>query len=364
MHLSITPLDTVFFRDGKAFTMGEETQADGLFPPPPAVLRGALRTRYFTEHPDELRHAATENDPTAETRITGMGLRNSDTGMTYFPVPRDLVHRKDAEKESEMVLARPVKSSPRFVDSSTLEAPLTHPATVESPGDAYLESLDLEHYLSSAKVQKASFWVTKQHDLVQSEPKIGIMRNRDTGGAQEGHLYRVGFRRLKQDIAFAVKVDGLKLDKSGLLKLGGEHKAAYYETVDSSWPLPKVPVSSIEETECLRLYLATPALFQQGWLPSWVDPDTHEAHLGGCRLKLYSAAVGKPSFIGGWNMKKRRPKPMRKAVPSGSVYYFKLTDGSVDDLVQQVHGQSISDYRTRDGFGICYVGVAPPPKAG
>lgn len=362
MHLSITPLDTVFFRDGKAFTMGEETQADGLFPPPPAVIRGALRTRYFTEHPETLRHAATEEDPTAEVRITGMGLRDTDDNITYFPVPRDLVHRKDAEVDEEMVLSHPVSTSSQFANSSTLEAPLTHPATVESPGDTYLELLDLKQYLSCTDFQGASFFGTRQRDLVQTEPKIGIMRNRATGGAEEGHLYRVGFRRLKPNIAFTVEVEGLTLDPNGLLKLGGEHKAAYYETIDSPWPLPEAPASSIEDTGCLKLYLATPALFEQGWLPSWVDPNTHEAHLGGCTLKLYSAAVGKPSFIGGWNMKERRPKPMRKAVPSGSVYYFKITDGSVDDLVRHAHGTSISDYRSRDGFGVCYVGAAPYPQ--
>ena len=33
MLAKITPLDTVFFRDGKPFSWGEETWAEGIFPP-------------------------------------------------------------------------------------------------------------------------------------------------------------------------------------------------------------------------------------------------------------------------------------------------------------------------------------------
>ena len=45
--LLLNPTDTIFFRDGRPFNMGEDTYAQGIFPPPPSVLYGALRTAYM-----------------------------------------------------------------------------------------------------------------------------------------------------------------------------------------------------------------------------------------------------------------------------------------------------------------------------
>mgnify|MGYP006274487655 CR=1 len=360
MHLSITPLDTVFFRDGKAFTMGEESQADGLFPPPPSVVRGALRTRYFTEHPGDLSEAATENDPTREATITGLALRDKDTDTTYFPLPRDLVKRKDAEEDDttvSVVATSPMEPPKGFCGSSAVPAPLTHPATVGSPKSAWVSHETLHAYLHGTLEEPTD--ARLQKSLVRTEPKIGVMMNRQTRGAKEGHLYRVGFRRLADDVAFAVQVENLSLAESGLLKLGGEAKAAHYQDVKTDWPAPAPPIEAIENSGTLTLYLATPALFDGGWLPSWIDPEAdYTGTLGGCTLKLYTAAVGKPQVIGGWDMKKNRPKPMRKAVPAGSVYRFTVESGSVQDAIDRLHGVSCSDHWTKDGFGIGYVGVA------
>ena len=44
MTIQLDALDTLFFKDGKPFSLGEETWADGIFPPPPSVVYGATRT--------------------------------------------------------------------------------------------------------------------------------------------------------------------------------------------------------------------------------------------------------------------------------------------------------------------------------
>ena len=44
MVIKIRPLDTLFFRTGKPFTMGEDTWAESLFPPYPSTLYGAIRS--------------------------------------------------------------------------------------------------------------------------------------------------------------------------------------------------------------------------------------------------------------------------------------------------------------------------------
>jgi len=54
MRIEIKSFDTLFFRDGKPFTMSEDNWADGIFPPPPSVIYGALRAAYFAQYPSEL----------------------------------------------------------------------------------------------------------------------------------------------------------------------------------------------------------------------------------------------------------------------------------------------------------------------
>jgi CRISPR-associated protein Cmr3 len=39
--------------------------------------------------------------------------------------------------------------------------------------------------------------------------------------------------------------------------------------------------------------------------------------------------------IGGWNMAKNQPKPMRKAVPAGSVYYFRLENEDYTEKIEK-----------------------------
>lgn len=358
MHLSITPLDTVFFRDGKAFTMGEESQADGLFPPPPSVVYGALRTRYFTEHPDELPKAEEPEDPTGTARITGLGLRRG--GGTLFPLPRDLVQQQ-RETAPEVVSLRPVAGD-ALPGSTPVPAPLTHPATVESVEGGYLHQRDLTTYLHSAD-WSTTYRYHREEDLVQTESKVGIKQNRATRGAQEGHLYRIGFRRLAPNVSLSVDVHGLPLRSSGLLKVGGEGKAARFQTLDQEWPHPDPPLEAIRETGCFKAYLATPALFESGWLPSVLDAETLQGRVGSAQFSLYAAAVGKSVYIGGWDMKEGKPKPMLKAVPAGSVYYFRLQDGTPEGVADAWHAKSISDERAPEGFGLCYVGAARPPRS-
>jgi CRISPR-associated protein Cmr3 len=47
--IEIHALDTLFFRDGKPFERGEESVANGSFPPLPSVIYGALRTAFLGE---------------------------------------------------------------------------------------------------------------------------------------------------------------------------------------------------------------------------------------------------------------------------------------------------------------------------
>lgn len=68
MLIDIKPLDTLFFRDGKPFSMGDNDWADGIFPPHPSVFYGALRSAYIGKNIDCIGKISNKSDPDDPTQ--------------------------------------------------------------------------------------------------------------------------------------------------------------------------------------------------------------------------------------------------------------------------------------------------------
>ncbi len=362
--IRIDAVDTLFFRDGKPFTMGAETWADAVFPPPPSVVYGALRNQYFGENPGQLNLANTTGDPTSTLKIHSIALLKEDILLKkdrlFFPLPLDYVADK-TKKLTGLLLQR--QEPPEMVSScwpgiiSVFAASNDQSVKTESQG--FLDGEIFSVYLKSPP-STVSYTTLKQHST--PEPKIGIARNGKTHTVEEGRLYRVDMRRLQAERKFGdppssplslyVQFSGLPIADQGVFRLGGEGKLAAYQSVDV--PLPTAPTI---QGERLKLYLATPAIFDQGWLPSWIDSKTLQ--VGGkyqhLQLTLETALPGKPINIGGFDMKAGRPKIMRRAVPAGSIYVF-TCKGDIQQAVTAFHNQCISDISSHEGFGLTFVG--------
>jgi CRISPR-associated protein Cmr3 len=155
-----------------------------------------------------------------------------------------------------------------------------------------------------------------------------------------------------EDIDLAVDFSGIELEEKGLLRLGGEGKAVSYEVIENKqeFGFPEIKKEFV-------MYLATPAIFTNGWLPGFINPDDFTGEImKGLKVKLVSAILSRPQLIGGFDMKDLKPKPMLKAVPAGSVYFFEIQSGD-GKLLQTINGKSISDYNEKEGFGISYYGL-------
>jgi len=50
LKLFIEPLDVTLFRDGRTYNAGEDHAASSIFPPPPSVIQGMLRTAYLAQN--------------------------------------------------------------------------------------------------------------------------------------------------------------------------------------------------------------------------------------------------------------------------------------------------------------------------
>jgi CRISPR-associated protein Cmr3 len=156
-----------------------------------------------------------------------------------------------------------------------------------------------------------------------------------------------------------VDFEGLEdFPEGAMIRIGGEAKSAFTRKTDEFKPpeLSDATMNKIAKEKRFKLYLATPALFENGWLPALINKKTLQGERDGLSLKLLTVAIGKSISIGGWDMHKKSPKEMRKAVPSGSVYYFEIIDGAVNKVYQQFHYNNISDYGAEQGFGLVFVG--------
>ena len=185
-------------------------------------------------------------------------------------------------------------------------------------------------------------------------------------------LYRINMSRFKNsdgNYGFIVDYECREVlsETGGLLKLGGEGKSFVYGHSNFDINLLSSHLESvktaIQSTSRFKLYFATPTIFQQGWLPSWLIAIRFRVSIR-CTVRRilnssYTAAVGKPISVGGWNMAKGEAKPTHRAVPAGSVYYFELSDGNrIDDLIAAFHYKNISDERSEEGFGLALIGIA------
>ncbi len=382
MRLFLQANDTFFFRDGRPFTKGDQSEGYSIFPPLPSTILGALRTAYIAEHGDLSafyagKMAMTIGTPDSLGSISLNGVFLADRNSTiYYPIPLDLVVKKK-ETDNRLYLLKVGTESSNLSSNASLTYLLKWfgAEDVESETNGRLEGIVMAEYLLGGQTE---FGFRPIEDFIRFEPKIGIERDYRTSSAKDNMLYRINMSRFQSqflkknerkalsDLGFVVDYQcKIELPENGMLKLGGEGKSfTYKQSCYHTDPLAaEEDMTALKEvihsSGFFKLYFATPAIFDHGWLPKWIDKTTYNAQYESLSFELITAAVGKPIAIGGWDMKKNMPKPTRQAVPAGSVYYFKLPDEScVDAIVDTFHYKNISDCQAAEGFGLCFVGVS------
>ncbi len=362
MPVEIQPFDSLFFRNGKPFSMGEEVWGGGMFPPPPSVVYGALRTAFFSRNLAQLSQANEAGDVSLKLRIRQVLLSklSSESGKTevYFPCPFDVVESKNRAGTQALL------SLTKWAGISS--HPTQHLLTVKDQNILPVNSLGGGHWISLNQFKAYLLYGDAPAPYPASafmipEPKIGIQKSRASGKAADGMLYRVGMTRPQSGVGLYVdwvaEDSGFQLSEAGFLKLGAEGKSASFQQSPLSIDIKAPQI----EGNVIKLVFTTPAVFEHGWLPGSIDPKTRKGAWGGEPVEVLTAAFNRAAYQGGFSMKATKnqpfgPKPMRKAVPAGAVYYIRI-DGDVQQAVESLHGQCLSDYDAdQQGFGLAFVG--------
>lgn len=362
-YIKLNAVDALFFRDGKPFTMGDDNVGVSMFPPPPSVLRGMVRTLYFADLGGDVTLANIPGDPTAKATIDFFALAN-DRNELLFPMPADLIVEKvpAGQPYQPEWLFQGVPAGNMSASSYNLPLLLhTDPAKanikLEDPfGKVYLTTGEMQNYLKGIKPADA----VNIRDWLTTEPKVGIGRCNFSRTANDtGLLYQIQMQRpettKKGKLGMVIGYNGLNIKgKYPFVRLGGEGKMAEFYSLNPQ-QIPTLPKPQLTQSARVKMYLSTPALFEEGWQPIALLKDFD--------IEIEACVMGRYQSYGGWDMEQRKPKPMFKGVPAGSVYYLNSNDiQKLQAFIDTFHGQrlthpvSIPEAYAKDGFGIVWFG--------
>lgn len=336
----IEPLDVLFLRGNKLF--GDPGSfGESLVPPWPSAAAGAIRARMLADDGIDLAAFAKGQieHPTLGTpenpkdfAVTHFHLaRRTDRGIEILVAPpADLVIGKGEGGNHSVRRLRPVQLPDTGIVSSTALPQLAVLAEKErsKPASGYwLKQSGWEKYLRGETPTADD--LTESGDLWQIDPRVGVGLDAGMRRAAEGRLFSVQAVALARDAGFLVGITGAEPPADGLLRLGGDGRAAAIHTV--SCALPEPDYEAITQARRCRLVLTTPGLFSGGWLPTGADSegrfDLHDV-----RGRLVCAAVPRAEVISGWDLATNRPKPAQRVAPAGSVWWLDDLDATPEAL--------------------------------
>lgn len=370
--VDIHALSPLLWRDGRPFTAADstETAARSLPLPLPSTIAGFLRTQIGrAERADWNNHEHLKN--LHGLQICAPLLVRGDE--IVLPAPRDAVVFKKNDVASVMRLEPRELTAGEGTNLPEGLLPLEVTEDVKpEPGYNFWTAQEMERWLLG------EIFVPKEViPGLPTDTRVHVAMDKQTGKGIDGQLYSVAYRTLEsgngvqnyQPWSIRARLslpNGQTPASIGLL--GGEGRPVAVEVKDDLskywFDCPhaiKTAFDSLKAGHRVRMVLATPAIFQHGWKPGWLDR-FGEQHLprglSKVKLKLVAAAVGRREGVSGWNLRTNQPKAVRWMVPAGSVYFFEVEGGDPKDLLESwLRPVSDIEQDRKDGFGLAMWGV-------
>ncbi|MBI1747850.1 MAG: type III-B CRISPR module-associated protein Cmr3 [Acidobacteria bacterium] len=390
-YLTLSPRDPIIARDGRPFGVGQGHRMRSVDWPYPSVLAGSLRTLLGKmaggEFVSNMVHAL------KEIEVAGpLPLLNN---QLYFPAPKDLMlweaeQAMDPRKKRKVMTLRPMSrgDGQKICDLPDGLFPVGVTQDVKpAKAPAFWSNLQMCRWLMNpsgegfeAPPEKAAL-ESGYFDTPERDERTHVKIDPAMGASEESLLFMtVGLDLSSRDSAAEVALAARIEARNGFVKhleslntchpLGGERRLIHWRTEHSqAWNCRSDLVETLRSARQVRLILATPAVFKDGWKPGWLDE-----RLEGCppgadvRLKLVGACVDRWKPISGWSLemvdergkpRKPGPKEVRRLVPAGSVYFFDVVHGSAATLAEKFWLRAVSDegQDRRDGFGLALWGI-------
>jgi CRISPR-associated protein Cmr3 len=330
--LRLDPLDTLFFRDGRPFDAASRAST-GL--PQPQPLAGAVRTYLLARHGLDLDAFARQRRQKPDADVRDVLRRLGAPGWVLVLRFRGPWLALAGEQDVEPLLPVPVtlardgrtkkwhRADPLQGQLPGWDHPRLRPVWRRGAPDAkhpggYLTKAGIEKFLLAGGLPEDDDWL-RADDLFGFDDRTGVEIDAGTLTAVEGRIYDIRLLALRPK----VERDGphrgkrvcLYAELLGLpdgeefadpLPLGGEGRCARIHKVEpADW-------TQREPDGGRGLWLLASPAFLPGPepLPAVQEP-----------ARLVAAASGSPVAVSGWDVARGGPRPVRFAVPAGSVYF-------------------------------------------
>ncbi len=376
--LDVRARDPIVCRDGRPFGANQGNRMKSLAWPLPAMIAGSCRALIANT-------AGRDFSLQTGRELLGLeiaGLFPVADRCLYLPAPNDCVVHPDKgplraapAKEHGIELGgcdwpnaglRPVALS----ESEATEDFKPEFAPAWWPMAAY------ERWMAGGPVSFDSGFL-KGPDV---EYRAHVSLNAGTGSAEEGELFTTAALPLAHLRRHCAKTDGgllgnfAEIELAGRVRatgwcedaakrldtlhpLGGERRLAHWKASKSGsiWNCPVLIRNALAVSTHVRMVLATPGIFRDGWKPGWLDGDLIGTPPSSkVKLRLVGVTIQRWQAVSGWSLvAPTGPKPVKRMVPAGGAYFFEKVDGDVSSLADQwLEPVSDDSQDKRDGFGL------------
>lgn len=401
IYIELQAIDPIIARDGRPFGVNQGRRMRSLDWPLPSLVAGSLRTAIVKAS----KHLDFSGDvPRLLMQVEVAGALPMTDGSLCLPAPADCIYDGGQEGVGRILCARPQTLAPgEGVDMPGGLMPVCL-APEQAAGSlkaasapAWWPAAKYAEWLVRPEAQRDGDWFTG--DFLtgpEQELRDHVCLNPDRGAAAEGliymtaglrltHLPRFGDKRGFPDgfasVAIAVRVTNGQADFAPVLgnlnmwhPLGGERRLIHWSANGSAeaWKCPEQVAQALAKNpQRVRMVLATPAIFSAGWRPGWLDESTLEGippFADAPKLRLKAVSISRWRAVSGWSYQpvsdgagraKPGPKPVRRMVPAGGVYFFEIVEGNAASLADRGWLRPVSDdeQERRDGFGLAVWGL-------
>ncbi len=382
--LELTCRDPVVSRDGRPFGAGQGNRMRTVGWLLPSVVAGSLRSM-IGKAADRDFSVATAQEL---LQVEVAGVFPVAEGQLYLPTPQDCVVHPDWGL---------LRATPLPIEQGGCDWPVEGLRPVLLAEEQAPEDFKPEEGPAWWPSDRYATWlaggdVAFDHRFLnapQVEERTHVQLDARTGAADEGNLFTTAALPLTHLARHGARPEGPHAERFAEIKLsarvrasqwcgeavakldtfhplGGERRLVHWKATTHAlvWSCPETVRAALATEGRARMVLVTPAIFHDGWKPGWLNDQLIGSPPGlSATLKLVGVSIQRWRAVSGWSLanlpgQPRGPKPVRRVVPAGGVYFFETIDGTASGLEERwLESVSDDEQDQRDGFGLAIWGV-------